>query len=119
MCLSTVDAPIAPEGSTIVLHEDPVIEGYLVRLLARRGYRVVKARVCQALEMVRSGAVSLVITNAPESFASVAERVALLYLSASPNPALVAAFPRSFTLPKPFHPEDFYEAVRELSSAGA
>lgn len=102
----------------IVVVEDPFIRTYLRAALARKGYRVVGTDARTAAEMIRSGAdaVDLLITNSPGDFVEFADSTPVLYLSGAPDPDQVAPFSASRVLQKPFHPEDLFAAVRELTA---
>lgn len=103
----------------IAVTEDPFIRKFLGDVLNRRGYRVVGADSARAIEMIRSGneTVDLVITNTPVDFASVAEKVPMLYIAAVPDPDIGSRFPAFRALRKPFLPDQLLAAVKELVGA--
>ena len=98
----------------IILVEDPFIRNYLRFLLARHGYSVLDTDSSRACESLRSDGVNVVITNEPEPFVSVANQVAVIYLSTSPDMDLAARFKSCQIVRKPFRPEELLAAVRQL-----
>lgn len=103
----------------IAVTEDPFIRKFLGDVLNRRGYRVVGADSARTIEMIRSGSetVDLVITNTPAEFASVADKVPMLYIAAVPDPEMGSRFPSFRALRKPFLPNQLIAAVKELIGA--
>jgi len=100
----------------ITVTEDPYIRRFLADVLKRRGYKVIGADPTHTIEMIRSGdeTVDLVITNTPVEFASVADKVPMLYIAAIPDPDMGSRFPSFRALKKPFLPEQLFTAVKEL-----
>ena len=98
--------------------EDPFIFQYLNRLLAPRGYRLIRAGAPDAAALLRAGdcGVSLLISNVPEEFLEFAERTPLVYLSSTPNPSLAARFRACRTVCKPFRAETLLSAMEELTA---
>lgn len=104
--------------STLVLiAEDPFISAFVRTLLHRDGYEVVVASAEHGLDLIEAGEIQadLVITNTPQVFLPVADRVHLLYLAAMPDPSLIARFPSARSLRKPFSNSDLVEAVQFLT----
>jgi CheY-like chemotaxis protein len=104
--------------STVVLiAEDPFIASFVRTLLHRNGYEVVSAGAERGVELIEAGELraDLVITNTPEVFLPVADRVRLLYLAAMPDPSLIAGFPSAIALRKPFCNDELIEAVQFLA----
>jgi hypothetical protein len=87
--------------------------------LGRGGYEVIEADVERALEMVSSepSGVDILVTNTPQYFLPVRERVALLYIASCPAPELACEFPRCVALPKPFRPKQLLAATEMLLGA--
>ena len=61
--------------------------------------------------------VNLLISNAPEEFLEVAERIPLVYLSSTPDPSVAARFRACRTVRKPFRAQTLLEAIEELTGA--
>jgi DNA-binding response OmpR family regulator len=103
----------------IAVTEDPFIRKLLGDLLKKRGYRVVGSDAPGTIDWIESGTeiVDLVITNAPNRFEAVADKVAVLYLSAAPDPEAGSHFSAFRALRKPFHPEQLLAAVNDLYGA--
>ena len=103
----------------IAVAEDPFIRKFLGDLLQKHGYRVIGSDPKRTLEWIKSGTemVDVVITNTPDVFASVANKVALLYIAAVPNPDAGLPFPAFRAMTKPFHPQELIAAVEELAGA--
>lgn len=100
----------------ILVVEDPLVRKLIYGILTRGGYTVVEAEPFHALELLRQEAVSvaLLVTNRPDLFLDSARAVALIYVSAFPEPRWVERFPRCRTLPKPFSPQQLLLLTREL-----
>jgi hypothetical protein len=103
----------------VLLCDNPLIEKYLDMVLRRSGRDVMVLQSSRALEALKSGAhnFTLLITNSPADFRSVADRLPFLYLSAAPDPQIAATFPRIRVLEKPFRTIDLLAAVNELCAA--
>lgn len=101
----------------IILVEDPFIRSYLRFLLGRKGYSVVDSDAVRACEKVEAGSAGIVITNHPEPFLPCADKVALIYLSTTPDMDLATQFPMCRVLRKPFQPEELVKAVEQLAEA--
>lgn len=103
----------------IAVTEDPFIRKLLGDLLKKRGYRVVGSDAVDTINWIESGAetVDLVITNTPNRFEAVADKVAVLYLAAAPDPKAGSRFSAFRALRKPFQPEHLLAAVNDLYGA--
>lgn len=101
----------------IAVTEDPFIRKYLGDVLKRRGYRVVGSDATHTIEWIESGSetVDLVITNTPADFEPVADKVAVLYIAAVPDPEIGLRFSAFRALKKPFQPDQLLAAVKELA----
>jgi hypothetical protein len=107
--------------ATILVAEDPLINTFLRVVLQRHGHKVVAGNPAQANDLIRRGSVKpdLVVTNKPEAFLSFADTLPLVYIAATPDPALALQFHACRVLRKPFRNEDLLEAVDELSQRTA
>ena len=103
----------------IAVTEDPFIRKLLRDLLKKRGYRVVGSDAAGTIDWIESGTeiVDLVITNAPNRFEAVADKVAVLYLAGAPDPEAGSRFSAFRALQKPFRPEQLLAAVNDLYGA--
>jgi DNA-binding response OmpR family regulator len=108
---------VLQSSGLIAVTEDPFIRKFLGDVLKRRGYRVVGSDATRTIEWIESGneTVDLVITNTPADFLTVADKVAVLYLAAAPDPEIGLRFSVFRVLKKPFQPEQLFAAVRELA----
>jgi len=99
--------------------EDPFICTYVRNVLARRGYQFLLADVRHGIEMIERSEpkIAMLITNRPEAFLSVSERVPVLYLAAFPDLDLASHFRACRVLTKPFRAEQLVEAVRGLAGS--
>lgn len=102
----------------VLIVEDPTIRRFVGGILKREGYVVVEAELGKALRALRDepGAVSLLITNGPAHFLEFAGTLPVLYVAASPDPALAGRFRCCRTLRKPFRPADLLLRVAELAA---
>ena len=103
-------------GGSIVVVEDPIIAGLVRSVLQRKDYRVLALRASEGIKLLltASADVGMLITNLPAVFTEFAGRVPLLYLAASPDPAVAAPFRASRMLTKPFHPDQLLSCVEQL-----
>lgn len=101
----------------VLISEDPFVAAFVRTLLLRQGYGVVSATAKRGLDLIETGDLQadLVITNAPQVFLPVADRVHLIYLAAVPDPSLIARFPSARALRKPFSNSELVEAVQSLT----
>ena len=101
----------------VLIAEDPFVASFVRTLLHRHGYEVVSAAAERGLDLIEAGELQtdLVITNTPEVFLPVADRLHLLYLAAMPDPSLIARFPSARALRKPFSNGELVEAVQSLT----
>lgn len=106
-------------NSVVLVCENPFIEKYLDAVLGRIGRQAIFMGPRKAIEMVKSGQhrIALLITNAPADFLPLANDLPFLYLSAAPDHAVAASFPRLRILQKPFRMSDLVSAVNELLAA--
>jgi hypothetical protein len=102
------------ERGTIAVIEDPFVSKFLRDLLTRQGYRIVEAKAAHCADVLK-GHVDLVITNAPDDLGDVPFDVPLLYLAATPDPALAARFSHCRAVEKPFQMRQLLNAVEELT----
>jgi hypothetical protein len=104
-------------SAMILVAEDPYINTFLRAVLQRHGHHVVTSDPEQASDLMRSGGVKadLVVTNRPEVFLPFAETLPLVYIAATPDPALALQFSTCRVLRKPFRNDDLLEAVGELA----
>jgi hypothetical protein len=102
----------------ILVAEDPFINTFLRTVLQRRGHKVITSDASQASDFLRTGSVTVdvVITNDPIAFLPFADTVRMLYIAASPDPALASQFPHCRVLQKPFRNDELVEVVEELFS---
>jgi CheY-like chemotaxis protein len=107
-----------PHAALVLVAEDPFIGTFLRTLLGRHGYRVEATSPARAFEMVSTGELrpDLLITNSPQDFIPVADRIAILYTAAMPDSDLASRFPVCRMLRKPFRNEEILEAVASLVS---
>lgn len=101
----------------IILVEDPFIRNYVRFLLVRHGYSVLDTDVSRACELLHADGGSVVVTNEPEPFVNFAAKIAIIYLSTSPDLDLASRFPSCRVVRKPFRPEDLLTAIRQLGPA--
>jgi len=101
----------------VLISEDPFIAAFVQTLLHRHGFEVVKAPAEQGLKRIEAGELQpdLIITNTPQVFLPVADRVHLLYLAAMPDSSLISRFPSARSLCKPFSNDGLLEAVESLT----
>ena len=101
----------------VLIAEDPYIAAFVRTLLNRHGHEVVTATAEQGLHRIETGELhaDLVITNTPQVFLPVADRLNLIYLAAMPEPSLIARFPSARALRKPFSNGELLEAVESLT----
>ena len=112
------NTPMPEQISTVVLiSEDPFIAAFVRTLLHRSGFEAVGTTAERGLELIETGALraEVVITNTPQVFLPVADRIHLLYLAAMPDLSLIAPFPSAIALRKPFSNGDLLEAVQSLA----
>jgi hypothetical protein len=102
--------------ASVVVVEDPLICRYIRSVLTRREVTTVDANAADAMSLVKSGdsKVSLVITNRPGEFLSVAGKLPVLYISSQPEHELSGAFRECRILNKPFGPGELFTAVSAL-----
>jgi CheY-like chemotaxis protein len=111
--------PPKTENGCVLVVEDPLIQKFVRSVLKQEGHQVVEARSDESLRMLRARdlAVNLLITNQPKRFLEFAETLPLIYLAATPDPALASRFRRCRILRKPFPPGDLVACVAELAQA--
>jgi hypothetical protein len=104
---------------TVAVAEDPFIGRFLRTLLGRHGFQTVDNDLSVTLKLMESGQLKpdFLITNTPGAFSEFADQVRIVYLAATPDPALVRAFRNSRTLRKPFQAEQLLQALDELTAA--
>ena len=104
-------------STTVLISEDPFVAAFVQTLLHRHGFEVVNAAAERGLGLIETGELQadLVITNTPQVFLPVADRLHLLYLAAMPDPSLIARFPSARALRKPFSNGELVEAVQSLT----
>ena len=110
--------PVCRQISTVVLiSEDPLVAAFVRTLLGRHGCKVVSASAERGLALIETGELraDLVITNTPQVFLPVADRLHVIYLAAMPDPSLIARFPSARALRKPFANDELVEAVQSLT----
>jgi hypothetical protein len=110
--------PMCRQISTkVLISEDPFVAVFLRTLLHRYGYEIVSIAAERGLDLIETGElqVDLVITNTPQVFLPVADRVHLIYLAAMPDPSLIARFPSARALRKPFPNAELVETVQSLT----
>ena len=109
--------PAAPSCARILVAEDPFVSSFLRTVLQRHGHEVLVGAPSRASELLRHGEVAadLVITNEPDLFLDLADKVRLLYVAATPDVDLAARFAKCRVLRKPFRNEDLLSAVEELA----
>ena len=104
-------------STTVLISEDLFVAAFVRTLLHRHGCEVVSASAERGLDLIETGELQadLVITNTPQVFLPVADRLHLLYLAAMPDPSLIARFPSARALRKPFSNGELVEAVQSLT----
>jgi len=104
-------------STTVLVSDDPFVAAFIRTLLHRHGYEVVNTAAERGLDLIEAGELQadLVITNVPQAFLPVADRLRLLYLAAMPDPSLIARFPSARALRKPFSNDELVEAVQSLT----
>jgi hypothetical protein len=108
--------PIQRE-SNIAVAEDPFVRKYVGALLAKHGFRIAESDSRLTRKLIESGDLKpdVLITNDPGAFAAFADELAVLYLSAAPDPFLVRPFKRSRMVRKPFQAEQLLDALYDLT----
>src|SRR6266496_4452894 len=86
----------------IVVVEDVFVRSFLRAALERMGHHVRCATPAEAVRLLESGAIDLLVTNTPGEFSQFGATVPLLYIAAFPDPVAAAAFQRWLPLRKPF-----------------
>ena len=96
-----------------------MIRRFVGGILKREGYRVLEADVGEAVRSLREdpAAVTLLVTNVPGQFVEFGDRVRIIYVATSPDPALAARFRCCRILRKPFAPADLAACADELARA--
>jgi len=111
--------PAKAPGCVLIV-EDPLIRRFVRGILKRDGRVAVEVEQDEALRILRAGdrTISLLITNRPASFLEFSDALPLLYIAASPDPALAARFRYCRMLRKPFSFGDLLECAAALNSPG-
>jgi hypothetical protein len=102
-----------PVSLRILIAEDPLITTFLRTILERHGHQVMTGEPMRNRGMQPQ----LVITNRPEDFLPFAGTLPMLYIAASPDPAMALRFSNCRVLCKPFRNADLLEAVDELAQS--
>ncbi|HEY2013990.1 MAG TPA: hypothetical protein VGH38_10850 [Bryobacteraceae bacterium] len=107
---------MSDSAGVIAVSEDPFIQKYLGDVLKKHGYRVIGSDPARTIQLIQSGteSIDLVITNSPLDFIPVAQKVALLYIAAVPDPEIGSSFASFMSLKKPFQPNRLLDAVEDL-----
>lgn len=98
----------------VVVVEDVFVRSFLRAALERVGYIAHCVTAEEAMRLLRSGEIDLLVTNTPDSFAEFGPSIPLLYVAAFPNPANAAAFRRWLPLHKPFQAHELNAAIQRL-----
>jgi hypothetical protein len=101
----------------IVVVEDVFVRTFLRAALERMGYRVVCPNPAEAVRLLSSGEIDLLVTNTPGEFSDFGATVPLLYIAAFPDPSCASAFQRWLPLHKPFQSAELASAVQRLLEA--
>lgn len=102
------------DSRRIVVVEDVFVRSFLRAALVRQGHQVICAMPEQAIELLKTGEIDLLVTNSPQVFAGFGSQVPLLYLAAFPEPAAAADFSHWLSLRKPFQTTDLVALVNQL-----
>lgn len=109
-------SPHAPHAPIVLVAEDPFVARFMRTVFEAAGCQVEIATESCAAERLRNGELhpDLLVTNHPRLFLLMADRIAILYTAAMPDPDLAACFPRCRMLRKPFRGEQLIEALNAL-----
>jgi len=98
----------------VVVVEDVFVRSFLRAALERIGYVAHCVSAEEAMRLLRSGEMDLLVTNAPETFSEFGDTIPLLYIAAFPNPANASDFRRWLPLHKPFQAHELNAAIQRL-----
>ena len=87
---------------------------FLRAALGRQGHTVSCPTSAEAMRLLQTGQIDLLVTNSPTAFSQFGDVVPLLYMAAFPEPAFAAAFRVWLPLPKPFQTSELTAAVDRL-----
>ena len=104
------------QSRQIVVVEDVFVRSFLRTALERMGHRVICATPVEAVRVLRTGEIDLLVTNCPASFAEFGAAIPLVYVAAFPDPAAAESFTRWLPLRKPFQTVELRGAVDRLLS---
>jgi hypothetical protein len=104
---------------SVAIAEDPFVRRYIRALLLKHGFHIVENDAPMTRKMMEAGELKpdVLVTNEPALFAAFAQEVSVVYVAATPDPALVKRFRLSRVLRKPFDAAQLVRAVSELAAA--
>ena len=98
----------------VVVVEDVFVRSFLRAALERVGYVAHCVSAQEAMRLLRSGEIDLLVTNTPDTFSEFGATIPLLYIAAFPNPANAVAFRRWLPLHKPFQAYELNAVIQRL-----
>ena len=105
-----------PNSQAIVVVEDPLVQRFVCSVLESVGQAAVECDARNAIDLVSSGNVKLLITNTPQLFERFAHQLLLVYMAQCPDPDLASPFRECRILQKPFRARQLLQAVGEIAA---